>query len=119
MTKSAADKAEAFLTKIALRYPEAREDFPWGERAIKVRKKIFACVNRTEDGGSRVTMKLPESSLEALVLPFTEPTHYGMGKHGWVTSTFGPDEELPLDLLVDWIDESYRAIAPKKLIAQL
>lgn len=119
MPKNAADEAEATLRKVALRYPEAHEDFPWGELAIKVRNKIFVCVARTEDGGARVSMKLPESSLEALVLPFTEPTHYGMGKHGWVTSTFGPDEEPPLDLLVDWIDESYRAIAPKGLVAQL
>ena len=81
--------------------------------------EIFASVNRTKTGGSIVTVKLPESSLEALVLPFTEPTHYGMGKHGWVTSTFEEDEDPPLDLLVDWIDESYRAIAPKGLVAQL
>ena len=119
MTKSAADRAEAFLVRIAMAYPGAHEDFPWGERAIKVRNKIFACVNRTKTGGASVTVKLPESSLEALVLPFTEPTHYGMGKHGWVTSTFDPDVEPPLDLLVDWIDESYRNLAPKELVAEL
>ena len=117
--KSAADKAEALLVKAALEYPEAWEDHPWGERAIKVRKKIFTCVNRTKTGGSSVTVKLPESSLDALLLAFTEPTHYGMGKYGWVTCTFEPDEEPPIDLLLDWIEESYRAIAPKTLVAKL
>jgi hypothetical protein len=55
----------------------------------------------------------------ALTLPFTSPTGYGLGKSGWVTATFGPKEAPPLDLLEDWIDESYRAQAPKKLVATL
>lgn len=117
--KSAADRAEATLAKAALEYPEAWEDHPWGERAIKVRKKIFAFVNRTKTGGASVTIKLPESSVDALLLAFTEPTHYGMGKYGWVTCRFEPDEEPPIDLLLEWIEESYRAIAPKTLVAKL
>ncbi len=116
---SPADRAEAILRDIALDYPEAYEEFPWGERAIKVRGKIFTFVNRTKEGGSSVTVKLPESSKEALLLPFTEPTHYGMGKYGWVTCRFAANEEPPIDLLEDWIDESFRAVAPKKLVAAL
>ena len=30
-----------------------------------------------------------------------------------------PDEAPPLALIKEWIDESYRAIAPKKLIKEL
>jgi predicted DNA-binding protein (MmcQ/YjbR family) len=55
----------------------------------------------------------------ALMLPFAEPTHYGLGKSGWVTAQFGVRDEIPLALLREWIDESYRAVAPKKLIAQI
>ncbi len=36
-----------------------------------------------------------------------------------MTARFGPDTDPPMGLLKSWIDESYRAIAPKKLIAQL
>ena len=39
--QSAAAKIEALLRKHALSYPEAYEEFPWGERAIKVKGKVF------------------------------------------------------------------------------
>ncbi len=32
---------------------------------------------------------------------------------------FRPGQEVPMDLIEQWIDESYRAIAPKKLVTQL
>jgi hypothetical protein len=42
-----------------------------------------------------------------------------MGKYGWVTSHFEPGDSPPLAILCGWIDESYRAIAPKRLVAAL
>jgi len=62
-----------------------------------------------------LSVKLPESSEEALDLPFTKPTGYGLGKAGWVTATFGPTDKPPVEILKAWIRESYRAVAPKKL----
>ena len=115
---SAARKAEEKLREIALSFPGAFEDFPWGHRAIKVNKKIFASLN-SDRNGFRMSVKLPRSNHSALLLPFSEPTHYGMGKYGWVTASFGIDETPPLGILAEWIEESYRAIAPKKLIAEL
>jgi hypothetical protein len=41
------------------------------------------------------------------------------GRSGWVTATFAPGVAPPLDPLKDWIDESYRAVAPKSLVKQL
>ena len=41
------------------------------------------------------------------------------GRSGWVTIKVQPDEAPPLALIKEWIDESYRAIAPKKLIKEL
>ena len=106
------------LRDAALAYPEAVEDFPWGHAAWKVRKKTFAWANALEDGLS-VTVKLPQSSVMALALPFTTPTGYGLGKSGWVSARIpvGPDMRLPL--LLEWVDESYRAVAPKRLIKTL
>jgi hypothetical protein len=42
-----------------------------------------------------------------------------MGKHGWVTMRFPPNAEPPRAHLLDWLDESYRAVAPKRLIKML
>jgi predicted DNA-binding protein (MmcQ/YjbR family)/CheY-like chemotaxis protein len=111
-------KIEAELRKKALSYPETYEENPWGHRVAKVKGKIFlfADVQGDELG---ITAKLPKSGTIALTLPFCEPTHYGMGKHGWVTSRFKKPDEVPFELLLEWIDESYRAVAPKKLLKAL
>jgi len=44
---------------------------------------------------------------------------YGLGRAGWVTATFETGEPVPVELMIAWIDESYRAIAPKKLVKEL
>ncbi|HTQ13135.1 MAG TPA: MmcQ/YjbR family DNA-binding protein [Rhizomicrobium sp.] len=97
----------AMLRKFALAYPETREDRPWGEYAIKVRGKTFVFL-----GQEGMSVKLPQSREFALEYPFTKPTPYGLGKSGWVSAQF---EKAPIDVLKAWIDESFRAIAPKKL----
>jgi predicted DNA-binding protein (MmcQ/YjbR family) len=111
--------AEAVLRAHALSYPEATEDFPWGERVVKVRGKVFAFLGRPEEGGLGLSVKLPGSGILALDLPFAAPTGYGLGKSGWVTARFSPQAKPPVELLKRWIDESYRAVAPKRLVAQL
>jgi predicted DNA-binding protein (MmcQ/YjbR family) len=106
------------LRKVALSYPEVHEEFPWGETAVKVRGKTFLFM-RTDKAGLGLTVKLPNSREFALEYPFTKSTGYGLGASGWVSSSFGPREKPPLDILEAWIDESYRAVAPKKLSAAL
>jgi predicted DNA-binding protein (MmcQ/YjbR family) len=110
--------AERRLRDFALTYPEATEDFPWGERVIKVKKKVFVFLGRYE-GSLGISTKLPNSGIAALTLPFAEPTGYGLGKSGWVTARFDDDGKIPVELLCRWIDESYRAVAPKKLVNRL
>jgi predicted DNA-binding protein (MmcQ/YjbR family) len=112
-------RPEAVLLRaFALGYPEAYEDFPWGERVAKVKGKVFVFLGR--DGNELgLSVKLPESGMLALGLPFASPTGYGLGKAGWVTVRFGKREKAPVALLRSWIDESYRAVAPKKLVAAL
>src|SRR3954453_23616571 len=103
--KTPTEKAESLLRAFALGYPEAVEEFPWGERAIKVRKKVFVFMSAGEHGFSMST-KLPSSGSVALELPFAEPTHYGLGRSGWVTAKLAPQSKPPLDILRAWIDES-------------
>jgi predicted DNA-binding protein (MmcQ/YjbR family) len=109
---------ESVLRDLALAYPETHEDFPWGHRAIKVRGKAFVFMSQDEPGLS-LSVKLPWSAEGALQFAFCEPTHYGLGRSGWVTATFGPKDAPPLEMLRSWIDESYRAVAPKRLVARL
>jgi len=111
-------KAEEALRQFALGYPETVEEFPWGERVVKVRKKVFVFMT-ADSTGLHVTTKLPDSAPFALSHPFATPTGYGLGKSGWVSAAFAPKERPPVDLLCEWIDESYRAIAPKTLVKQL
>jgi predicted DNA-binding protein (MmcQ/YjbR family) len=112
----ATDQAFTALRKLALGYPETREDHPWGHCTFKVRNKVFLFMDRDE-GGLSLSLKLPQSREFALEYPFTEPTGYGLGKSGWVTASFGPKDKPPLDVLGFWLAESFRAIAPKKLLA--
>lgn len=111
-------KAEKTLRDFALGYPESTEEFPWDERVIKVRGKIFVFLGIFEKT-LRVGVKLPISAEMALTLPFTERTGYGLGRAGWITAKFDGRRKPPIDLLRGWIDQSYRAIAPKRLVARL
>jgi len=115
--KATAASVESELRDFALAYPETHEDFPWGERAIKVKGKVFIFMRTTEDEIS-FSVKLPQSRDIALDLPWAEPTHYGMGKHGWVTAKVDP-KDAPLDMIKAWIDESFRAVAPKTLVKKM
>jgi predicted DNA-binding protein (MmcQ/YjbR family) len=107
--------AEKKLRDHALALPGATEDFPWGSRAFKVGGKAFVFMSNT-DGTLSIGTKLPQSKGKALKAPYASPTHYGLGKHGWVTCEFPAGEKVPVDLLLGYIDESYRAIAPKRLL---
>lgn len=108
---------EAELRDFALGYPETSEHHPWGHIAIKVRKKVFVYLSGLEsDGELTVTVKLPDTAELAASLPFAEPAGHGQGQHGWVTATFARHDEADMDTLKEWIDLSYRAIAPKKLV---
>jgi predicted DNA-binding protein (MmcQ/YjbR family) len=108
------------LRKYALSFPGAVEDFPWGERVAKVKGKVFVFLGSdpVPGGPMGLSVKLPESGQDALDLPFAKPTGYGLGKSGWVSASFEAKDEPPLDILKGWILESYRAVAPKKLLAE-
>jgi predicted DNA-binding protein (MmcQ/YjbR family) len=106
------------LRKAALAYPDTSEDFPWDHHAYKApNKKVFLFLTGIEGGGFNCSMKLPYRQEEALKLKGAEPTGYGMSKSGWVTFVYGPKAKPPMAKLADYLDESWRAVAPKKLSA--
>jgi predicted DNA-binding protein (MmcQ/YjbR family) len=118
LATSTTKQAGAALRKRALSYPEAYEDFPWGEHAFKVKKKVFLFM-RYDATLLSLSVKLPDSQGAALVFPFAEPTGYGLGKAGWVTARFSKGVRPPVQLLEAWLAESYRAVAPARLSAVL
>jgi hypothetical protein len=65
-----------------------------------------------------ISCKLPDSAPMALTLPGVAPTGYGLGKAGWVSAQYPPGK-APVAMLKEWLRESYCAVAPKKLAAQL
>jgi predicted DNA-binding protein (MmcQ/YjbR family) len=104
----------------ALAFPGAYAEHPWGQTGIKVKRKMFLFVNGAiapQDSVS-LSVKLPQSGADVLQLPLAEPMGYGLGKHGWVTLLIMRDDQLPLPLLEAWIDESYQAVAPKRLLVE-
>ncbi len=102
------------LRKHALTFPGAWEDHPWGDTVIKAGKKVFAFLGDS----TQIAIKLTDAHEAALAVPGARPTAYGLGKAGWVTLPLDAGVP-PVEVLCDWLEESYRNVAPKKLSAQL
>ena len=83
----------------------------------KVRKKVFAFLDRDDVVGEhiRFSLKLPHSHEIALMLPCATPTGYGLGRSGWVSFSFIVADAPPLELIESWLEESFRAVAPKRV----
>jgi predicted DNA-binding protein (MmcQ/YjbR family) len=111
------DAALIELRAFGLSYPGAHTKSPWpGHLDLAVNGKTFAYLSLEGEPFS-ISCKLPKSGSAALMLSNAKPTAYGLGKSGWVSAAF--PEEVPVAMLKEWIDESYRAQAPKKLIASV
>src|SRR5436190_14238049 len=101
------------LLSFALTLPGAFEDHPWGEAVAKVNGKIFVFFGAGEGTPTiAIAVKLDESVEQALAVPGAAPTGYGLGRAGWVTVPLLPTTP-PTEVLEDWIEESYRRVAPR------
>lgn len=101
--------AFARLQSHALAMADAVEEYPWGHVVWKVRGKLFAIASQ---GGCGVTLK---STLEKQAMLIQHPkvsvaSH--VGRYGWVHVEASDEDTLALAL--DLMDESYRAVAPKR-----
>lgn len=107
------------LRAFGLSYPGVETKSPWpGHDDLAVNGKTFAYLSAAGEP-FHISLKLPFTGAEALQLAFAEPTGYGLGKSGWVTFEPAPAQMPSLDRLKSWLDESYRAQAPKRLAAQI
>ena len=102
-----------------LALPGAHRKAPWPDHDdLAVNDKTFAYLPKRGAPFS-LSCKLPYTGSVALELPYAEPTGYGLGKSGWVSFN-PPAGQIPdLDQLKEWVEESYRAQAPRRLVREL
>ena len=118
MTSNSAAIVEE-LRAWGLTLPGAHRKSPWPDHDdLAVKDKTFAYLPGKGQPFS-LSCKLPYTGYEALQLPFAEPTGYGLGKSGWVSFTPAEKDVPPLETLKAWVEESYRAQAPRKLVKEL
>ena len=112
-----AKAAEAQLIAFAATFPQAWEDHPWGHTVMKVGKKVFVFFGGEAHPQDElwVTVKLPVSYDMALTLPYMRPAGHGLWRGGWAQLVQPRGDDFDLTTIRGWIDQSYRAVAPKKL----
>lgn len=122
------------VREFALQLPSATEDFPWGESVIKVEKRtidpppwrrhlvhgpMFLWLGRRDAPTPAIAVRLTTSFDQAIAVAGATPTTMsGLGQWGWLTVRLDATD-LDVELVCDWVEESYRNNAPKKLVAEL
>lgn len=102
-----------------LSLPGAHRKSPWPEHDdLAVNDKTFAYLPKRGEPFS-LSCKLPYTGSTALELSYAAPTGYGLGKSGWVSFTPAEDQLPGLDQIKEWVEESYRAQAPRRLVKEL
>jgi predicted DNA-binding protein (MmcQ/YjbR family) len=113
------DRIVEELRAWGLTLPGAHRKAPWPEHDdLAVKDKTFAYLPAAGRPFS-LSVKLPYTGYEALQQPFAEPTGYGLGKSGWVSFSPTGDAIPDIEQLKAWVEESYRAQAPRKLVREL
>lgn len=114
-------KGDAMLAELrtwGLSLPGAHRKAPWPEHDdLAVNDKTFAYLPAKGRPFS-LSCKLPYTGYEALQLPYAQPTGYGLGKSGWVSFTPKEHQIPSTEQLKEWVEESYRAQAPKRLVRE-
>jgi hypothetical protein len=110
------------VREFALSFPMAFEDFPWGVPVVKVATgskwpPLFLWLGPRDADAHAVYVKLTDSYEQAVAVAGAFPTAMsGVGQWGRLTV---PLPVSDVDLLFDWVDESYRNVAPKRCVALL
>lgn len=116
-------KSDAVLRELkafGLSLPGAHGKAPWPEHDdLAVKDKTFAYLPTEGADAFKMSVKLPYTHPVVLDLPFAAPAGYGLGKSGWVSLTPSEEEIPSIEQLREWVEESYRAQAPKRLVKEL
>ncbi len=110
------------LREICLALPEATEKLAWSEPTWRVRDRIFAQLEDHHHDSERVGvwLKAPDGAQEVLLgaAPnrFYRPPY--VGHKGWV-GVYLDVPDIDWDELAGLVEQSYRMLAPKRLLAEL
>ena len=113
----------ARLRRICLGLPEAHEVIAWGEPTFRVRNKIFAMYARpnSHHGMGRPAVWLKAAAGEQASMVQTAPGCFFVppyvGVSGWVGVWL--DGVVEWEEVAEFVRDSYRLIAPRKLVALL
>jgi hypothetical protein len=110
------NKSTQAIRSLAMKFPGAEEGTSCNKCAFKAGGKAFLFMGM-DDHSWNLMLKLGDSLPEASRLSAREPNRYGVGGHNWVSLTFAHGDSLPSGLLERWIEESFRLLVPKKLVA--
>lgn len=102
---------------LALSLPEAEERDHFGSPSFRVKGKIFAQLSSRESNERRALVKLPPADQTALIMsaPETFSSVPQWGHHGWTHIQLATIEPSLLHTL---LLQSWRLVAPKKLVTQ-
>jgi hypothetical protein len=100
------------LRALALALPEAEEADHFGRPSFRVRGKIFVTVH--EDGAG-ANLKLPREEHEALV--DSRPEVFGTVTWGQLIRTSVVLGEVDPGELAELLEEAWRQVAPKRVVA--
>lgn len=106
------------LRSHGLQFPGVRETAPLPSyAALSVNGRPFAFLAAAEREFS-LSVRLPQSRETALRLPYARPAGYGLARSGWVTFTASRENVPSGEQLRMWLEESYRAQAPRRLLRE-
>ncbi len=103
------------LRALALALPEAEEHDHFGRPSFRVRGKIFATVLAGTGDGAHVNLTLPREEHEALVA--SDPDVFGTVTWGKLIRTSVVLAAVDSDELGELVEEAWRKIAPKRVVA--
>ncbi|MCC6756073.1 MAG: MmcQ/YjbR family DNA-binding protein [Solirubrobacterales bacterium] len=106
------------LRRICLALPEAAEQETWESATFRVRGKIFAMTSGDETRSEvwcKAGLGVQAMLIAADARRFFSPPY--VGPKGWIGIRF--DNDTAWEDVRDLIAESFRLVAPKRLVAQL
>ena len=103
------------LRDAAMALPEASEGESCVNRAFRAGKKAYFYLGE-KPAHIYGMLKLTDSYADVVAM---NDSRVAPGKHGWITLRFQANDHPDSELIEQWIVESYRALAPKRLVGLL